>query len=151
MRAQSGEYLAYQIGEVAPTIDAGRRHAAGAFVSRIGDMRRDDDLDAPGKCSKCGLNAWNGRVCLSCGALVTLYRVHESSLCHQSIKGSDMIAMVRADDPLVQAAPDLLAALKATMDTWGSNAPHDFDVCEDQNCGCVQQQARAAIAKAEGR
>jgi hypothetical protein len=77
--------------------------------------------------------------------------VHETSLCHASIDGADMIAMVRADDPLVAAAPDLLAALKLAVDLFGSNAPHDFDVCEDPTCGCIQQQSRAAIAKAEGR
>ncbi len=53
------------------------------------------------------------------------------------------------DHMLIAAAPDLLAALKATIDLWGSNGPHDFDVCEDSTCGCVQQKARAAIAKAE--
>lgn len=60
-------------------------------------------------------------------------------------------AETEANTRLISAAPELLAALKATMDLWGSNAPHDFDVCEDTTCTCVRQQARAAIAKAEGR
>ncbi len=55
------------------------------------------------------------------------------------------------DAALIVAAPDLLTALKAVVDLFGSNAPHDFDVCEDPTCGCVRQLARGAIAKAEGR
>jgi hypothetical protein len=56
-----------------------------------------------------------------------------------------------ANVALLGAALSLLEALKATMALWGSNAPHDFDVCEDSTCTCVRQQALKAIAKAEGR
>lgn len=52
-----------------------------------------------------------------------------------------------ANAQLIAAAPDLLAALQATLDLWGAAG---FDVCDNPNCGCVQHQARAAIAKAEG-
>ena len=69
-----------------------------------------------------------------------VYRVHESSLCHESINGADMIPMVRVDEPLIAAAPDLLAALKAIF--------HDRMIHHDSASTAA---ALAAIAKAEGR
>ncbi len=70
----------------------------------------------------------------------TVFRVHETSLCHESINGADMIAMVRADDSLIAAAPDLLAALKSIF--------HDRMIHHDRASTAA---ALAAIAKAEGR
>jgi hypothetical protein len=64
-----------------------------------------------------------------------VYRVHETSLCHESINGPDMIAMVPAD-----IATDLLAALKAIC--------HDGFMHWDSD---IKTQTLAAIAKAEGR
>lgn len=51
-----------------------------------------------------------------------------------------------ANARLIAAAPDLLAALKRLVATVKPDAlPHD------KGCGCVVHEARAAIAKAEGR
>ncbi len=51
-----------------------------------------------------------------------------------------------ANRDLIAAAPDLLAAAKATMDYWDSTG---FSECEP-GCECVVDSMRAAIAKAEG-
>lgn len=53
----------------------------------------------------------------------------------------------RATAVLMAAAPDMLAALKRLL---ASTDPGNVDD-HDKGCGCVIHEARAAIARAEGR
>lgn len=78
----------------------------------------------------------------------TFLRVHESALCHDSVNGSDMVRVVRADDSELLAAGNVLAALKALVArTETCDNPSDEGVSSDDD---VMIAARAAIAKAEG-
>lgn len=57
-----------------------------------------------------------------------------------------LLAFIGANAPLNAAAPDLLAALKGTLNYWKSTG---FADCEP-DCDCIVEAVRAAIAKAEG-
>ncbi len=67
---------------------------------------------------------------------------------------NDTIGAVRANDNaeanarLIVAAPELLAALKAVVEWLPDPRPHRLTDSDGLNS--VEQQARAAIAKAEG-
>jgi hypothetical protein len=51
-----------------------------------------------------------------------------------------------ANARLIAAAPDLLAALKETLNYWKSTG---FADCEPE-CDCIVESVRAALAKADG-
>ena len=64
------------------------------------------------------------------------------------VGGSAIAQMVwYFDAPLIAAAPDMLQALKKTLDYWDATG---FSDCDD-DCDCVVQSVQAAIARAEGK
>lgn len=54
---------------------------------------------------------------------------------------------IEANARLIAAAPELLIALKETLDYWDSTG---FSTCEP-DCDCLVESVRDAIHKAEGR
>jgi hypothetical protein len=76
--------------------------------------------------------------------------------CHSGTQIGQLLGVARvlermdetqANVSLIAAAPDMLAALRDTLDYWESTG---FAECAD-GCDCIVESVRAAIARAEGQ
>ena len=84
------------------------------------------------------------------GAVVADYPIPEvGGSEHVEYYGGHLVAESIAPQnvSIIAAAPEMLTALKDTLDYWTSTG---FAKCT-KGCDCVVDEVRAAIAKAEGR